>query len=269
MKTLTLVLALASVTALAYPAGELTFLTRDGRTLRGRILAETPQGYLVAGPKRTELLLYGNISDMRATEDQAQLQPVPPPPPPAPPAVAAAPEPLQAPQYPQPVRPLGWVQPPPAVGSSGVEEVPPASTRLGFHVGVGGGLLYLPIGYGVFTANAQLNLDWTFGVVGIRISPTLTYYQYYNAYVAISADTKVHFNIGDIFALGVGLDLGGAPGGGGGLYLGASVAPAIFKLGSRGQHQLALQVSVPVIVTTPRWSYFGMPMASLGYNYLF
>jgi hypothetical protein len=258
MRLLTVVLMLTCTMAFGFPPGELTFFTRDGRALRGRILAETPQGYLVAGPRRTELLPFTNIGDMRAAEGDAVSSPQPL-------ALALGPPglvPVVAPEGRS-----GAASPPQAAVRA--DDSLPGNDRLGFHIGLGGGLMVVPLRTGLVTANAQINLDWTFGVIGVRLSPTLGLYQYIGTYVVASADTKVHFNITEAFSMGVGVDVGASLGLAGGLFAGLSAAPVIIKLGSRGPHQIALQVSLPFLLVGGSGSTFGGPMGSLGYNYLF
>ena len=90
-----------------------------------------------------------------------------------------------------------------------------------------------------------------------------------------SVDNFFHYNFGDVFALGAGIEVGLAFGGGWNfLYVGPVIQPAIIKLGDRGQHQLAVTASIAVVSTYNynfRGSYDGVGTFQMlaGYSYFF
>lgn len=73
----------------------------------------------------------------------------------------------------------------------------------------------------------------------------------------------------DVYSFGVGLQIGLAAGNDAQLFFAPSLAPMILKFGDRGQHQVQLGVSVPLLTIGSYSSYFGAPMTMLSYSYLF
>ncbi len=240
---------LIATTALAQVRGEYLFSTNDGRTIQGRVLSETQSGYLVATSTGTQVVVFSSIADMHAVTATPSAAPLPTGPRPG--VVTATPE-----TYAE------------------VSDRPEAAGSVdGFHVGLGAGLMLLPTDDPTFTLNAQVNLDWVSGHVGFRLSPGVWLYSRGTGfYVAPELDAKFMVYAGRVYSFGVGLDFGLAIGGYTQGYLGASLAPVILRFGSQGQHQVALQISVPFFRMSGinlANSSFGLPMTSLGYTYRF
>jgi hypothetical protein len=240
---------LVAATAVAQVRGDYLFSTHDGRSVQGRVLSETQSGYLVATSTGTQVVAFSNIADMRPLT-----------------ATTAAATPTQ------PTLPMG---PSPGVVAATPETFDTEHEEAeagGLHFAVTAGLMLLPTVDPTFTFSAHGNLDWVFGRFGLRLSPGLWLYDRGGAfYVAPEVDAKFLVYLGRVYAFGAGLDAGAAIGGFPQGYLGLSLAPAILRLGSRGQHQLSLQISIPFLRFGSGLDYsaFGLPMTALGYTYRF
>lgn len=281
----TAVFTLALAVEAAPPQGEVVIRTRDGQNKLGRVLSETATGYLLAGPDGTEVVPFTSIVDIRQLAPAANATPAPQPvaaPAPAPATDVAtyyapnAPPPAYSPQ---PAAPQ-WAPPPaaPPVQVSGLAVEEWIERRKGFHFGLGITGQVLPADSGYANAAFQLNLDWTFGRTGLRVAPQVGIYHSRNSWFVAGVDTTFQVNVAEHYAFGVGLQVGFAAGPYTRLYFAPTLAPVIVKLGDRGQHQLQLTASVPVLqlgtFCSPYYGTcygdnFGYPMGGIGYAYLF
>ena len=256
LKSLIVVAVLSGFTAYGKPDGEVVITTRDGKSRQGRVLSETKRGYLVAGPKGTSVIAFADIVDMKDVEVAEPTPPVnvepvaqplpvaPPPPPPSAPAQPSVEE---------------------AIATTRESE---KAAREGFHFGLGANL---GVRSGGPIAQGQVHFDFNFGRPAYRIS--LNFSSPAAEFFVAHIDNFFHWNFGDHFALGGGIEVGLAWGGGYNfVYLAPVIQPVIVKLGSRGQHQLSATVSVAVLSTYNyqfKGSYDGTIQAFAGYSYFF
>ncbi|MFZ5438476.1 MAG: hypothetical protein ACOZQL_00640 [Myxococcota bacterium] len=298
LKSFVVASVVLSSLAFAQPQGEVVIRSRDGKTRMGRILSETSKGYLLAGPDGTEVVEFASIVDIRqlaptATASAASVAPVAPAPatPPGPVAPAAkgsskqkaAPAPVVAeappppPPAPEPV--LESAPPPPerpaqppvseVVAQGDVETKSP---REGFHFGLGAGAFILPFGP---MAQLQAHFEFNYGRPVYRINANLGALALYSSgLVTLSVDNLFQYNIGDVYAFGVGLQVGVVIGAAAFLQLAPVIQPVILKFGDRGQHQLSLTGSISLLSTVASGSSYsvsfaGVPQVYLGYSYLF
>ncbi len=160
----------------------------------------------------------------------------------------------------------------------------------GFHLGVGvGGFGFYALAY-IAQATVQGHLDWKWGRVSLRVSPTFrASWVGINAlganvnerYFTATVESQVRFNLGRVFAVGVGVESGA-------LFvprltavsraffsIGPSVTPVLLRLGDRGEHQLSLTGSrLFSFPTIPPGSFGFTPGPgelnfSIAYSYLF
>ena len=258
IKSLLASLVVVSSIAFAQPEGEVVVRTRDGKTHQGRVLSETQKGYLFAGARGTSIIEFANIVDLQKVDAQVPVahmvvaEPIVPPPPPAP--IVASPP-------PPPTRPVDEV-----IHDS---PVPVATSREGFHFGMGAN-----VGVGSYGATgfAQVHFDFNFGRPTYRISANFgAFGSLFNA----SVDNLFHFNIGQVYTLGAGVQLGVAFGGGYSFaYAAAVIQPVIVKLGERGQHQISLTGRIVALSTVDRHSWeeasiAGSLQVTAGYSFFF
>lgn len=285
----TVVVCLSLTAEAAPPQGEVVIRTRDGQNKLGRVLSETSTGYLLAGPDGTEVVPFTAIVDIRQLAPAANTVSAAPAPVAQPmPAAQPAPQPVDvATYYPPNTPPPAYPPQPPAqqwaptappmqVSALAVDEW--MEHRKGFHFGLGITGQVLPAGVGYANAALQFNFDWTFGRTGLRVAPQVGFYKSWSSWFVAGVDTTFQVNVAEHYAFGVGLQVGVAAGPYTRLYFAPTLAPAIVKLGDRGQHQLQLTVSVPVLqVGSFCNAYyggcstddFGYPMGGIGYAYLF
>ncbi len=259
LKSLIVLVVLVGSSVRAQPEGEVVIRTRDGRSRQGRVLSETQKGYLFAGPRGTSVIEFGDIVDMQKVGAPAPVVG-------APAVVAAAPVAAPTPVADPPsLRPVGDV-----IADA---PVPERISREGFHFGLGASLGVNNSGP---SAQVQGHFEFNFGRPVYRINANVGALLISGAsFFALSVDNLFHFNIGDVYALGAGVQVGVAFGGG---YFFACltpvIQPVIIKLGDRGQHQLALTGSVVVASTddlhnSNGTSFAGTVQVFAGYSYLF
>lgn len=158
----------------------------------------------------------------------------------------------------------------------------------GFHAGVGLGVFgFFFLAY-VAQATVQAHFDWKWGLLGARLSPTLrgtlvgvaSATPWSDRFFSATVDGQFHLNLGRVFALGVGVEIGTlvTPGAAAGrtwhFVVGPSLSPAILRLGDRGQHQLALAGSRLFVWPSTLDSYPFSPKpgelnAGFSYSYFF
>jgi hypothetical protein len=254
LKSLIVVVVLSGFTASAKPGEEVVITTRDGKSRQGRVLSETRKGYLFSGPKGTSVIAFGDIVDMKNVEA----------------AQPTLPEPVKVEPVAQPLPVAPPPPPPSAPAKPSVEEViattreSEKAEREGFHFGIGANL---GIRSGGPIAQGQVHFDFNFGRPAYRISVNFSSpaAEFFVAHI----DNFFHWNFGDHFALGGGIEVGLAWGGGYNfVYLAPVIQPVIVKLGGRGQHQLSATVSVAVNYQF-KGSYDGTIQAFAGYSYFF
>lgn len=248
-----LVIALTALTSLAQSEGEVIIRTRDGMSRRGRVLSETQKGYLFAGPKGTAVIAFTDIIDMKKVEVAPPVE--------AQPAVAPV------------VAALAPPPPPPSTLPS-VDEVvatvPEKISREGFHFGVGANV---GLRDASLIAQGQVHFDFNFGHPAYRA--TANFSSPAGETFVAHLDNFFHYNFGDVFSLGAGIEVGFAFGGGYSyVYVGPVIQPVIIKLGTRGQHQLSVTASMAAFSTYDyryRGSYDGLRTLQVfgGYSYFF
>jgi len=265
----------SAVTALAEPpAGEQVLHTKDGRELRGFVLAETDQGYVFRAGEKTELVLFSNIQDLLPAEG-------PPPPPVADPPLPPPPMPAPEPGY-EGTPPPPQAQPP--------EEAPPVETtqpvpdwrteRKGFHwsigaggmvdpglTGSGGSAVFNPAG---FVAGAG-SLRWGFGWLDLvgELMP-MGYFKGNTKALFVGLNPQLRINFARFFSLGVGLYSAVVMSPGVDFCIGPSFSPAIFRFGPSGEHEVRMWFAQPVIATSPNLAAnSGLTLMLLSYSYVF
>lgn len=143
---------------------------------------------------------------------------------------------------------------------------PTFDPRRGFRAGAGlTGLAGMDTRSTAFVAGGSLDFhfDWSFGLIGLRASPRLFLESANDRWIAFggAVDTQLHVNLGKIFALRAGVELGAFPTEGSGIFFFAPTFGVVFKFGTRSQFQLGLGVEAPVT---------GQPMVgALSLAYLF
>lgn len=232
-----LVSLVVAVTAFAAPEGEISIRTRDGKTHQGRVLSETQKGYLFSTPTGTLVIEFANIVDLQKLE-------------------AASTE---------SARPVALPSPTSFVEAANTEQTAPS--REGFHFGLGAQVGAYPGGPEAF---AQAHFDFNFGRPAYRINANFGVLgDLFNA----SVDNLFHFNVGKVYTLGAGVEVGTAFGHGAAvMYVAPVIQPVIIKLGDRGQHQISLTGSIVAFSTYDgnyRVSLSGLLQATAGYSFFF
>jgi hypothetical protein len=117
--------------------------------------------------------------------------------------------------------------------------------RKGFHWSLGAGAMAYPSSTGPTTnfigfVAAVPSAAWSFGWLEAHLSlQVLGYLSSATKAVFVALDPQLRINFTRWYSLGVGPYLGVAMSPGVAFALGASLSPAIFKLGSRGEHEIA------------------------------
>lgn len=270
IKSLLVVCFVLSSVVLAQPAGEIIIRTRDGKTHQGRVLSETAKGYLLAGPRGASVIEFASIVDLQKVEAQ---EPAAQNPAAQNPAVVAAP--LAPP--PPPAQLVASPPPPPparAVDEVIAESTPKSRKREGFHFGVGASLGLSNAGPSAF---AHGHFDFNFGWPALRLGLNVgTYSNWIGTMINPSVDSLFHFNIGRVFSLGAGVQLGVTFGEGYFFtYLAPVIQPVIIKLGEGGQHQISLTGSIVALSSLDRHHDFdeasieGTIQITAGYSFFF
>lgn len=255
-KSLALVLALTALTSFAQSEDEVIIRTRDGKSRQGRVLSETKKGYLFAGARGTSVIAFADIVDMKKVEAA----------PPAEVPIPVAPVVVAAPPPPPPPPPAALPPIDEVVAREPVEKV----NREGFHFGIGANV---GIRSGYLIAQGQTHFDFNFGRPAYRIS--VNFGSPAGESFVAHIDNFFHYNFGDVFSMGAGLEVGFAFGGGYSfLYIGPVIQPVIIKLGARGQHQLSVTASMAAFSTYDlryAGSYDGLGTLQVfgGYSYFF
>lgn len=274
---------LLSSFSFAQVRGEVVIQSRDGKAVVGRVITETAKGYLLATATGTQVVEFGDIADIRQLAPVASAAPAAAPLVAAPPPVAPAVKPVAS-------SPTEWseVPPPPPERPAdyGVEVAAPAPRpakrdRTGLHFGLGlnSGLsvasgVYGSLGNGV-DVEVQAALDVGFGRPGYRLNVNIGGSIRPYAPVTLAVDNLFTFAVGEVFALGGGLQVGLLFGGLAFFQVSPLLQPAILRLGDRGQHHLALTVSHCILGTVAYdysgngRTYAGTSRAMLNYTFLF
>jgi hypothetical protein len=276
---------LLASTALA-AEGITTIRTRDGKTYKGKVLRETAKGYLLRTDTETKLIEYGAVDDIHV---EGEAPPPPPPnlsvplPPPPPPAPPSTPAPMAAPPPLAPAAPVSELDAP----------LPPRDwmeANHGLHLGFGVGGIVEPWGafsdYPVYGGlRAQFHLNFGFGLVDVRVSPTLGFlYTSWDGYSVVTfhgaVEAAARFNVTRVYALGVGsyqgltLGSGGCVGTSCGSDYGAQLFfmptfyPAIFRFGELAKNELSIALMFPVILT-PELVASPYPYVAVAYSHIF
>jgi hypothetical protein len=276
---------LLSSLSLAQVRGEVVIQTRDGKAHLGRVVTETSKGYLLATATGTQVIEFGDIADIRHLAPAAQAAPTVVP-------LVTAPVPVTpVAAKPVPSAPGEWSAVPPApperpadsageaVASRAVER-PRARSGVRFGLGAGLGTNYLQ-GLGSVSAALQAMLEVGSGRAAYRLVA--------NAELAVpvggllALDNLFVFSFSDLYAVGVGAQVGAAFTGRTFFQLSPVVQPAILKFGDRRQHQVQLTLALTVLSSiqsyelhskslgsyTLEYSYLGSLRAHLGYTYVF
>lgn len=251
------------VASFAQPGGEVVIRTREGKSHQGRVISETQKGYLFASGNGTLVIPFESIIDIKPTtssESSSSVSAVAPRPEtlamasPAPTPVAGTSAPVEAASQP--------TVPAVEVTASSSE----TSTRRGFHFGLGvdagGGRLGVRGGgHGVF--------DFDFGSKGFQLGLHLGVIAGYGGSFLGSVDGVLHFNLSDVYSLGIGAQVGALIGADNVFFAGPVLQPVVLKFGDRGQHQFALSTTVGVANDFDQEVVFVRYEGTLGYTYLF
>jgi hypothetical protein len=284
MRTFPLAIAaILLVSSLALAEESLSILTTSGQRITGKVISETSRGYLIRTASGTQLVEYSTVVEVQKIADSgaapapvAPMTPAQLSPPPPPPSTDVEPtyQPMTPPQNSDQFVRSEQFEP------ADQKPKPDANSRKGFHLGIGFNLGVAPYinyagsGFGQFfyvaigpQAAGEFHFDWTFGIAGLRLSPSLA---------AIAGGSGVgigpllhvqfHLNLGSVFTLGGGLQGGVYLGSLNGGIIGPTLSPMILKLGDRGQHQIELRFSIQSISNYYQWY---IPKVTLGYNFLF
>jgi hypothetical protein len=158
--------------------------------------------------------------------------------------------------------------------SDSAQETVDEDDRKGFHFGIGGMLglswqLLSSGNYGYVAPglgnNLEAHFQWTFGLIGVRISPSLGLNLGSRFGISLGALSQVQFNFSRLYALGAGLHLGFEimDGRGFGMF-GPSISPALIRLGDRGQHCLEARFTLPYLPYG-----VALPTVLVGYSFFF
>lgn len=250
------------------PPGEQLIHTRDGRELRGVIVSETQQGYVLRSPDGAEqLVLFSDIQDLVPSGAAPPPDVAPPPPPP--------PVPPLDPSELQPPPPQDPDAPPP-----GDPDVPAAndwrSARKGFHWSIGGGGMIDP-GFTssggsavvAFYVGAVPAVRWGFGWLDLsaEVMP-LGYFKGAVKAFFLGLNPQLRINFARFYSLGVGLYGAVVLSPGVDFCVGPSFSPAIFRLGDLGQHEVRFWTATPMIATSASLT-TNVLLMMLSYSYVF
>ncbi len=154
---------------------EITVVTRDGRTVHGRLVSETERGFLVALPDTTVLIPYAEVKELRRGEATAPAEP-------------------SAPAEPAASRPVDL-----GIGGGALWGPTIAERREGRFFVVGP-LLQLPIEFAGDRLGFRFTPQLGVGFVGPGV---------WRKYVELSADLQLRVYLGRHYAIGLGGFLGG------------------------------------------------------------
>lgn len=254
IKSLVAASLFVSTLALAQPEGEVVITTRDGKARQGRVISETQKGYLFASSKGTSVIPFDRIVDIKQVADAGEEKPTSAPaqttPPPAPVPAPAAIAQTTPPPPPAPSADFATPPPPPerpAEVSVSEEQLTQRDARKGFHFGLGA---FGGITNGGAAGQAQANFEFNFGVPEYRLTANvgmLTMYGF--PFVNVSVDNLFQLNLGDVYAIAAGAQVGVVFGAITSLYLAPVLQPVIIRLGEHGQHRLSLSGSIAVVST--------------------
>jgi hypothetical protein len=266
LRSIALVLTVWTFSAWAQPArGPHSLRTKDGRTRTGVILSETQTGYLFKTDEATELVPFSSIDDLQPVVEAPMPPPAPPPPPPV---EAPTPQPDPPPDTEPEVAP-----PPPE---------PPVpdwrAARKGFHWSLGlggmvdpvisGGSAGTPLSFApIWYVAAVPSVSWGFGWIDLHLGLQLMgYFSRTVKALFVGLEPQLRVNFAKVYSLGLGPYLGVAFSPVVDFALGASFSPAIFKIGDRGQHELALSMAKPFLLNTALSS---ITLYLVSYSYVF
>ena len=263
------VLLLASMAFAELPVGEQLLHTKDGRELRGTIVSETQQGYVLRAPDGAETMVpFSDIQDLVPAGDAPPPVAPPPPPPPLPPPEPGA----------------DGQPPPPAEGDAApAEPDQPApndwrSLRKGFHWSIGAGGMIDP-GFTTggtatspvvaFYVGAVPAVRWGFGWLDLQAElMPLGYFKGAVKAFFLGLNPQLRINFARFFSLGVGLWGAVVLSPGVDFCLGPSFSPAIFRIGDLGQHEIRFWTGSAVFATSVQLT-SNVVLMMLSYSYVF
>jgi hypothetical protein len=133
------------------------------------------------------------------------------------------------------------------------QEVTWRAARRGFHWSLGAGGMIDPSGTGstpsiVGYVALEPAVSWGFGWVDIHVgAQALGYFSSSTNALFVALDPQVRVNFASWYSLGVGPYLGISMSPSVDFALGASLSPAVFRIGQRGQHELAVWGAIPFL----------------------
>lgn len=164
--------------------------------------------------------------------------------------------------------PVGSASLPPSSQPAAAAETPPPTKRRpaladerrkGFHVGPGISIGYFLVGFG---SSLEAHFDYSFGLLSLRLTPKLLGLLKASQWLALGASvhSQAHLNLGRVFAITAGFELGALPTPQAGLLAAPSFGAAL-KFGKRSELNLGLTFLFPLT---------GQPFgANFSFGYLF